>query len=654
MKLVGIDTGGTFTDFVYIDGNALRIHKELSTPHAPECAVRRGLDALGIDLDGTTRIVHGSTVATNAVLERKGARTVFVTNRGLRDLLTIGRQARRELYELKPQVIAPPVPRALCLETGGRLSATGEIIDPLSTDDIRAVADEIRRLKPRAVAITLLFSFLDDRFERALAAAMPAEVFVSYSADVLPEHREYERAVATWLNSYVGPVMQGYLSSLATELHGARLSVMQSSGVTCDPDFAGRRAVNLLLSGPAGGLQGARHIAAAAERTRLVTFDMGGTSTDVALIDGRLSLTSEGTIGAYPVGVPMVDMHTIGAGGGSIAHVDAGGLLHVGPASAGAIPGPACYGQGGRETTVTDANLVLGRIPRDIRLGGTLELDFTAAQQAVAALAARLGGITAHEAAAGVIRIANEHMQQALRVISVERGVDPRDYTLVSFGGAGGLHVCALADALGMRQALVPVHAGVLSALGMLAAPPGRQLSKTVRKRMDELSDEAVASTIDEIGGTGYAALAEEGFSRDALESRASVDLCYLGQSFSLNIPWQSCEQAQAAFHQAHESRYGHRLAAPVQLVSVRLGLISKRELTPPPRHAPSGPLRTAGASQVIGVTEPVAVWERRVLVAGHRLEGPAIVIDDVGTSYIEPNWNACVDVFGNLSLGRG
>jgi N-methylhydantoinase A len=340
MMLLGVDTGGTFTDFVYFDGERLRVHKVLSTPDAPERAILQGVAELGItprQFAGLA-VVHGSTVATNAVLEGKGVRTVFITNHGLGDLLTLGRQARTELYQLQPDRPTPPVPPSLCLETGGRLGADGSVVEPLEEAELARLRAELERLRPEAVAINLLFSFLDDTFERAIEAVVPAGVFVSRSSAVLPEYREYERGITTWLNAWVGPKVEGYLRRLAAGLPKVALSVMQSCGNTIEASLASRRAVNMLLSGPAGGLSAARAVAAQAGRRRLLTFDMGGTSTDVALIDGDLQLTSEGRIGRWPVSVPMVDMHTIGAGGGSIARVDAGGLLQVGPQSAGAEP----------------------------------------------------------------------------------------------------------------------------------------------------------------------------------------------------------------------------------------------------------------------------------------------------------------------------
>jgi N-methylhydantoinase A len=370
---LGIDTGGTFTDFVLFDGCSLRVHKVLSTPQAPEQAILQGIRELGLSTNGL-RVVHGSTVATNAVLEHKGVRTVYIANRGLGDVLTIGRQARRELYNLQPEPLRPPVPAEHCLEVDARIGADGSRISEFSPQDKAALLAAIEKIQPTAVAINLLFSFLDDSDEQAIADWLPEGLFVSRSSEVLPEYKEYERGIATWLNAWIGPLVAGYLERLAQQLAPAPLAVMQSSGGTVSADRAGRKAVQLLLSGPAGGLTGARFIGQQAGQSKLMTFDMGGTSTDVALIDGEIRLTSEGHIGHWPVAVPMVDMHTIGAGGGSIASIDAGGLLRVGPESAGAAPGPACYGQGGRQATVTDANLVLGRLQPEAFLGGNMRL----------------------------------------------------------------------------------------------------------------------------------------------------------------------------------------------------------------------------------------------------------------------------------------
>jgi N-methylhydantoinase A len=344
MTVVGVDTGGTFTDFVCLDGSRITLHKVLSTPDAPERAILQGIHELGLGEREDLHVVHGSTVATNAALEGKGVRTVYIGNRGLGDLLAIGRQARASLYDLQPPLTPPPVPRELCLETGGRLDAVGQVVEPLTVGDLEELRAGVAALAPRSVAINLLFSFLDDRFEREIEQAMPGGLFIARSSAVLPEYREYERGIATWLNAWLGPIVEGYIGRLAAGLGNNRVSVMQSSGGTVSAEQAGGHAVRLLLSGPAGGLSGARYVARAAGHERLLSFDMGGTSTDVAVIDGDPLLTVEGRIGPWPVAVPMVDMHTIGAGGGSIARIDAGGMLQVGPESAGAHPGPPVTG----------------------------------------------------------------------------------------------------------------------------------------------------------------------------------------------------------------------------------------------------------------------------------------------------------------------
>lgn len=649
--LLGVDTGGTFTDFVLYDGRDLRIDKVLSTPKAPEQAILEGLRRLGVAREGL-QVVHGSTVATNALLEGKGARTVFITNRGLRDLLTVGRQARTELYNLQPRRRPPPVPRALCLEAGGRLGPDGAVIDPLLDVDLDRLHDQVRALKPQAVAVCLLFSYLDDRFERAIERALPQGLFISRSSAVLREYREYERAVATWLNAYVGPLVDGYLRRLAALLAPARLTVMQSSGETCAAERAGRLAVNLLLSGPAGGLQGARHLGRLAGHERLLSFDMGGTSTDVALIDGQVGLSSEGRIGGYPLGVPMVDMHTIGAGGGSIAYVDEGGLLQVGPRSAGAEPGPACYGAGGREPTVTDANLMLGRLPASARLGGEMGLDLNAAREALAPVARAIGAGSLEAAAEGVLRIANEHMAQALRVISVQRGLDPRDFVLMCFGGAGGLHVCELARMLGMGTALVPIQAGVLSALGMLVAPRGRQLSRTLGGLLAEHRQSDVDGVVARLAAEGRAALTAEGVDPAAIREEPSLDLCYRGQSYTLNLAETRLDCAARGFHELHQQRYGHCLDVPLELINVRLALKSPEAELSLPRLEP-GRVEPVAGTPVYGIDAPVPLFRRPELGAGQELEGPCIVTEAVATTFVAPGWRCSVDEYGNLHLQR-
>jgi N-methylhydantoinase A len=649
-RWLGIDTGGTFTDFVLFDGTSLHIRKVLSTPQAPEQAILQGMRALGLDPEGL-QVVHGSTVATNAVLERKGVRTAYITNCGLGDVLTIGRQARRELYNLQPHPLPPPVPRELCLEVAARTAADGSRVQAFSVTDRDALLERIRELQPEAVAINLLFSFIDDADERTIEAWLPEELFVSRSSAVLPEYKEYERGIATWLNAWVGPLVAGYLERLNAQLAPAPVTVMQSSGGTVSAAQAGRMAVHLLLSGPAGGLMGARFIGRQAGEPRLLTFDMGGTSTDVALIEGEIGLTSEGRIGPWPVAVPMVDMHTIGAGGGSIASVDSGGLLQVGPESAGADPGPACYGQGGKQPTVTDANLVLGRLQPDAFLGGAMQLDSGAARRAVERLAGQLG-IGVEAAADGIIAVANEHMAQALRVISVQRGVDPRTHALVSFGGAGGLHVCALADALGMSRALVPVHAGVLSALGMLVAPRSRDLSRTLPGVLDSFDTATLQQQLDALGQQGRAALLAEGVNAAEVTAEFSLDLRYQGQSYTLNLAWHGIDRTRADFHAAHEQRYGHRLSTPVELVNLRCRLHGKPpEISLPPLPAGTGVPPEPHTVPVSGHAEPVPVWPRAGLVNGQAITGPALITETVATTWLPAGWTCTVDPVGNLLL---
>jgi len=651
MKFVGIDTGGTFTDLVLWQDGAPRVHKVLSTPQAPEEAILRGIRELGLDPAGL-RVIHGSTVATNAALEGKGVRTLYVTNRGFGDLLTIGRQAREDLYDPQPPMRRPPVPPELCWETGGRLAADGSRVEPLTRSDLADLRAAAARLGPESVAINLLFSYLDDGAERALAQALPAGLFVSRSSAVLPVTGEYERGIATWLNAWLGPLVARYVERLCRGLPGARVAVMQSSGEAVAADQTADQAVRLLLSGPAGGLAGAGFVGRLAGRDKLLTFDMGGTSTDVALVDGAPGLTTEGRIAGYPVAVPMVDMHTIGAGGGSIARLDPGGRLLVGPESAGAEPGPACYGKGGEMPTVTDANLVLGRLCPEAFLGGRMTLDVAAAERVIGRLGAAMG-LDAGATAQGILRVADEHMVQALRVISVRRGLDPRDYTLTSFGGAGGLHVCALAEALGMRRAMVPVHAGVLSALGMLATPPGRLLTRTWLGRLDARSDHRIEQRLAALAAEAVAALTREGLDPAGLQTFSSLDLRYQRQSYTLNLGWEGRVATAEAFHRLHRERYGHRLDLPVELVNLRVRVTGATPALVLTRADGEAPEPRECQVAVVGCEQPVPVLPRAALAHTDPVPGPALILDTVSTTWLAAGWTARPDALSNLHLER-
>ena len=665
--ILGVDTGGTFTDFVLLvpaetEQSAaeatLKTHKVLSTPDAPERAILQGIEEMGLAgavAGGQVRIIHGSTVATNAALEGKGVRTAFITNTGFRDILTIGRQTRPALYRLENPPIDPPVPRELCLEVQGRIDSQGSQLAPLNASDLATLAQTLNTARPDAVAISLLFSFLEPAHEetvaRFLADALDYAPFITCSSAVLPEYREYERGVATWLNATLGPLVRDYLLRLREGTRPSPLSVMQSSGGTIDAAQASRKSVNLLLSGPAGGLAAAAWLADLTGQHKLMTFDMGGTSTDVALLDGAIGLTTEGRIGEYPVAVPMVDMHTIGAGGGSIALVDAGNLLQVGPQSAGASPGPACYGLGGTSATVTDANLVLGRLQPDAFLGGTMALDESAARAALAPIAGALG-LTVEAAAQGIITVANEHMARALRVISVARGHDPAAFRLCCFGGAGGLHICALADAMGMREAMVPINGGVLSAMGMFLAPAQRQLSRTHQALLTEVDLAVIEGIFSEMEAEGRRELEAEGVSRAAIVTERRADLRYAGQSASLAIDWTTIEATAGRFHDSHEQRYGHRLPAAIELVNLRSCVRAHKPAPALARVAGRNP-GEATYKQVFGIDAPVAVITRDSLGEQSTVAGPALIIESSATTWLAPGWSAMGDSYGNLLLQK-
>lgn len=645
--LLGIDTGGTFTDFVYLHDQQFQVHKVLSTPDAPQEAIFQGITEMGLDAiaaSGNLKVVHGTTVATNATLEGKGVATAYIANRGLSDVLYIGRQTRPELYNLEVRRPTIDLPEQLLFEVGARLDANGVEISGFSKNELARLKRQVEKLAPRAIAINLLFSFIDDSHEKEIEALFGPEYFVSRSSFVLPEYREYERGIATWLNAWIGPLIDEYLISVKQSLRPSRISVMQSSGVTIAADQAARRAVNLLFSGPVGGLQAAQTIT---RRSRLITFDMGGTSTDVALIDGEIKLTSEGHIANLPIAIPMADIHTIGAGGGSIAYIDDGGLLQVGPTSAGAKPGPACYGLGGTEATVTDANLVLQRLRPDNFLGGNMLLDVNAAVAALRPLARQLQ-LQVQELASGIIEIANEHMTQALRVISIQRGFDPREFTLVCFGGAGGLHFCDLAEALEMDSAIVPVNSGVLSALGMLATSPGREITRTHRKLINGSSDTEIKRLFSALQAQGERELMEEGVANP--RATYSLDLRYLGQTFTLTTPYRDLRTAEIEFHELHDRRYGHRLDKPVELLNLRLHLEAEgAELALPQwKKSPGKP-----SSLDLPGHGTVVVYARDELAANQRFTGPALITEAHATTLIKKNWDVSVDPMGNLILEK-
>ncbi|HLZ71577.1 MAG TPA: hydantoinase/oxoprolinase family protein [Dehalococcoidia bacterium] len=666
--ILGVDVGGTFTDFYLWRDGELRVFKRPSTPKDPAQAVLAGLAEAGFAPD---EIVHGSTVATNALLERRGARTALITTAGFRDAIVIGRQARAQMYALEPTRPEPLVPAELRFEAGERVAADGSVLVPLDEDEAARLARQIADSGAESVAICLLFSFLRPDHERRLAQALRGRgLLVSASVEVLPEYREYERMSTTTVNAYLSPVMARYLDTLKADLarRGAgRLRVMQSDGGSLAAETAGRLAVRTVLSGPAGGVAGAFAAGLAAGADRLITFDMGGTSTDVALCPGRILYRTDLTIDGLPLHTPSVDLHTVGAGGGSVARIDAGGALRVGPESAGADPGPACYGRGERPT-VTDAQLVLGRLRADHFLDGRMPLHIDAAHRALATLVGRRGA-SIEEVAAAVVRVANANMERAIRVISVERGYNPREFALLAFGGAGPLHACDLAEALRIPRVIVPPHPGVLSAFGMVVADVTRDYVAAVLRRLDE--DPALAGEVGRLFGEmeerGLQELAEAGQDSHDATAERSLDMRYTGQSYEVEVPVKEPEPAawMERFHAAHAARYGHgHPGRAVEIVNARLRLRVAGKLSFGSVAAPR-PLAEEAAAQSspAPMAATGAVWfdrplqapivPREELAAGSALLGPAVIVQMDTTTVLNPGWRLRVDGAGNLILER-
>jgi len=652
--IIGVDTGGTFTDFIHVSDGRIGTYKTLSTPHNPAEAVLHGLARIAGDA-ATMSVVHGSTVATNAILERKGVCTALVTNANFTDVIEIGRQNRSRLYDLAYRRQEHIVPRERRFGAPGRIASTGEEIEPFDEDAAGEVVRRVRESGARSVAVCFLFSFLDPNHEKRMGE-MLAELGlpVSLSHEILSEFREFERTSTTVVNAYVSPIMTRYLTDLTKGMGGSKLRVMQSNGGSISAATAMRESVRTILSGPAGGAVGALEIGRTAGFDRLITFDMGGTSTDVSLMDGDLPLTFESAIAGYPVKVPMIDIHTVGAGGGSIASPDPGGALAVGPESAGAAPGPICYGRGGAEVTVTDANLFLGRIVPDRFLGGAMSLDANGARQGVERLA-RQFGMRPEELAEGVLAVAAANMERAVRVISVEKGFDPREFTLFSFGGAGGMHCAELARLLGMPRVLIPVNPGILSAQGMLLADVVKDYSRTVMCGAAAGADD-MEPLFAELEEQAEAELAAEGAPPERIGHERFLDMRYTGQSFEITVPF--APNMREAFEALHERQYGHRNTdKPVEVVNVRLRSRGRQDRLPLPGEEPSGPALSdqamVGRQQTIFNGKPfdTAVIDRAPLRPGNRFTGPAIVTEYSSTIVIPPDTPVTVDPWSNLIL---
>jgi N-methylhydantoinase A len=644
---IAIDTGGTFTDCVYLDGGELRVLKVFSTPANPGEAILGAIKQIGCAHD--IEIRHGTTVATNTLIERTGARVAFVTTAGFEDVISIGRQARPRLYDW----FASPDPAlALCHMRFGvaeRTICNGSILQRVEQSDLERVAAAVRESGAESVGVSLLFSFANPKNERAVAGALARlGIPVSASHEILPEFREYERASTVLVNAYLAPKMGRYLDGLAERLHagrkGIKLHVMQSSGGIVSASLAARQPVRTILSGPAGGVVGASALARLSGFQRIIGFDMGGTSTDVALVDGVCRTTNESLVAGLPVSVPMLDIHTVGAGGGSLAHFDSGGALRVGPQSAGADPGPICYGHG-EQPTVTDANLVLGRLDPELFLGGRMKLD----EKRTRHLMERARGTlrSADELAAGVVRLAEATMEKAIRVISVERGHDPRDFVLVSFGGAGGLHACTLARALRIPTVVLPRLPGALSAVGILMSDVIKDFSRTV---MLSAGSGALERHFHKLERQGRREMRAEGI--PAFVER-SLDLRYAGQGYELNVPYG--RDFVARFHRAHRERYGYAdEKRAVEVVNVRVRMIGRTGPVPFTRvRARKGDGRQAviRRRRVVfdGRAWDAPVYDRALLRPGDAFSGPAIVAEYSATAALPPGCRARVDEWENI-----
>jgi N-methylhydantoinase A len=659
--VLGVDTGGTFTDFVLQSDAGLQTFKLPSTPADPSRAIMKGLHHFfGNRLPKNLEIIHGSTVATNAFLERKGARTLLVTTHGFEDILFIGRQNRPNLYDFN--ITRPPeiISRDLVTGVRERMLFDGTVRQAPG----RTVGKRLRALCRdkgiESVAVCFLHSYANDAHERFIGAELaPLHLPVTLSSEILPEFREYERLTTTLVNAYLGPVVSSYIKRLLQQIGGVSLHIQQSNGGVLPAADMEKRAVNTVLSGPAGGVHGAHQLAREMGRDRIITFDMGGTSTDVSLCDKIPTLTRDHVIDGYPIRIEVIDIHTVGAGGGSLAHVDSGGLLKVGPQSAGARPGPICYGVGGQQLTVTDANLFLGRLLPEKFMGGAMRLRKEKVDAAMTRLAGELQ-LDAVAAALGIIRIVNASMAKAIRAVSLERGYAPREFSLFAFGGASGLHCCELAGELAMGSIVIPARAGILSAQGMVFADPVLDSMQALFLRGEELDSPVLSEAMDTLVAKGLAEAEKLGRAEDPDRTAVTrfLNLRYQGQSYELSVPYG--EDFQEHFHRVHEHNFGYRLDnTPLELISIQSSVMVRRPQRPLPRA------KKKARCKAVPYTEQelffgenpirVPVFDRAEMVAGAILSGPALVADNYTTVLLPESFSLEVDALHNLVIaGEG
>src|SRR5580698_9266233 len=681
-RAIAIDTGGTFTDCVWMKGGALKTLKVFSTPDDPSRAIAGALKKIG-EGESKTRsaaltLLHGTTVGTNALLQRRGARVALITTSGFEDVIEIGRQARSRLYDFFFDRVAPLVRREMRFGVTERTDADGRILERPSDAELTRLREAVRISNPDAIAISLLFSFANRGNESAIAAAL-ADLGkpLSISHRILPEFREYERTSTVVVNAYLQPLMQSYMERLAARVKNSgvgftspkpRIFVMQSSGGITALEAAAREPVRTVLSGPAGGLVGAAAMAARSGFRKILSFDMGGTSTDVAAVQGEVQTGGQTEVAGLPVGVPMLEIHTVGAGGGSLARFDAGGSLRVGPESAGADPGPICYGRG-TDPTVTDANLIMGRLRPDRFLGGEFTLDVERARRITSEWLKKLRSrLTLEQFSAGVVRVVNANMERALRVVSIERGYDPREFALVAFGGAGGLHACELAETLAIPTVIIPARPGALSAFGILVSDVVKDYSRSLLWRFaGGLPQAKLQKEFRKLEASAQKEFRAERW-RGALQYERSLDLRYRGQGYELNVPAAEDvnHDVTARFHNEHQRRYGyHHAGREIELVTLRLRV---RLRTPQPesnlnvkRHTAQKKLPGIAPVERVSVffhdkRVSTPVFQRDDLVPGRPvpMKGPAVITEYSATTVIPPGKRFWVDASENLIIKIG
>jgi len=660
---IGIDTGGTFTDFVICQEGNLIIKKIPSTPQNPSLVILDGIKEF-LNNSFSLTIIHGSTVATNALLERKGAKIALITTKGFEDIIFIGRQVRKKLYSLKGEKRESILSRFLCFGLEERTSAAGKVEKRVSPEELKEIIEKIKSKNTEAVAVSLINSYANPFNEKIIQKELERKkILSSISSDILPEYREYERTATTAVNAYLMPVISNYLSSLEEKLGKADLRIMQSNEGYISPSITKQQPIRTALSGPAGGVVGAFQLAKLAGIKNIITFDMGGTSTDVSLVDGQIRRTNESIIDDFPIRIPLIDIHSVGAGGGSIAYVDRGGSLRVGPQSAGAEPGPACYGRS-THPTVTDANLVLGRLDPDYFLGGKMNVYPKRSLEALKKLAKKINK-SILETASGLIEIANANMEKAIRVISIERGIDPRSFALFSFGGAGGQHAAEISSNLRINKIIVPSNAGVLSALGLLLTDSIKDYSKSILKITEELTEKELEKHFAELGKKSLEDMKKDGFGKENISIFPFLDLRYSGQSYEITVPYKKSSKNSvfssliSDFHKVHQRLYSYfHPQRPVEIVNIRVKAVGKSKKIKIKRFSQTTKdLKRAFLKKqsiyYAGKNHQASVFDRFLLEPGHKIKGPALIVDYESTTFLPPCFMLSVDNFLNLIIQK-